>query len=139
MKHLKRFNESYNSSVTELKKFCNDYLAYLIDAGFEIDVSNTSIGKDYIISIYPNDHHFYFKDIENDFIPFIILLDKKYTLFNNFIGPDSTPVKIKEGANISIKFNDGNPWEHFTVDEIVNNFDINKKILCIYMKVKNEE
>ncbi len=150
MKYLKNFNESKVSelyhNVIELRKFCKDYLAYLIDVGFDINVSNSAHGREYYstISIYSNKENFNFKDIENDFIPFIILLNKKYRLFNNFIGPDSIPVKIKEGANISINFEDtkGKSWEswqHFTVDEIVNNFNIDKEIRCIYIKIKNEE
>ena len=37
MKHLRRFNESVNKEE-ELQDFCETYLAYLLDDGFEVSV-----------------------------------------------------------------------------------------------------
>lgn len=42
MKYLKKFNESNSDKVEEIKKFCEDNLAYLIDAGFSLKYADYS-------------------------------------------------------------------------------------------------
>lgn len=89
MKYIRKFNESINS---ELQDFCETHLAYLIDEGFLIDVSNqdeytqdairftkTNLGTD----IYNNPPDlFKWDDIKDHFIPFIHMLSKQYTITN---------------------------------------------------------
>jgi len=87
MIYLKRFNESV--SVDEIKDFCKEYLAYLIDDGFDISTEtlhepnyNKKI-TDYIcltLKSSKKGDEFYWNDIKDDFIPFITILSEKYKL-----------------------------------------------------------
>ena len=97
MKHLKKFNESLNKE--DLQDFCENYLAYLLDEGYSIEslmVSRDS--RDGIMMM--NDNLIIFKkgdrpddvplnspeflfswdEIKDQFIPFIHMLSKRYTI-----------------------------------------------------------
>ena len=98
MIYLKRFNESKEDVfLKELQKFCNDNLAYLIDAGFVIVVrefENDIFGNEYkkggyaitimlnslYIDVNSNTDKFKWSDIQDDFIPFYTILKNKYEL-----------------------------------------------------------
>jgi len=55
MKYLKKFNESLSSDFTlDLKEFCESYLAYLLDEGFEVDVQHRYNNT----KEYKHDYHF---------------------------------------------------------------------------------
>jgi hypothetical protein len=88
MKHLKKFNESVNKE--ELQDFCDTYLAYLLDDGFEVSVEHR-YNNDKKYKIY--DYHFItikklgkisnnfkWEEIKDQFIPFISVLSKEYKL-----------------------------------------------------------
>lgn len=94
MKYLKRFNESIE---LELQDFCEMYLAYLTDEGFEIKVTpeifeyhvpskekrNAAelIHKDFFsIKIDKNRKKFNLNEIKDKFIPFIKFLSDKYEI-----------------------------------------------------------
>jgi hypothetical protein len=52
MKHLKRFNEGFEpNEVEDLKDFCNNTLAYLLDDGFEVKFSKLEVEKDEYLNI----------------------------------------------------------------------------------------
>jgi|DEB19_MinimDraft_2_1074335.scaffolds.fasta_scaffold26362_2 hypothetical protein len=84
MRYLKKFNESVEG---ELQKFCDTYLAYLIDEGFSVEVtdfSNQEVyekitiwqpAKDYTGTVYSN---FSWDEIKDDFISFLQMLREKY-------------------------------------------------------------
>ena len=102
MKHLKKFNESLNKE--ELQDFCDTYLAYLLDEGYSIvnrgDSSNSWIGKygpgygddlitlkkgndsDRRVQIDSPEFLFTWDEIKDQFIPFLHMLSKKYTITN---------------------------------------------------------
>lgn len=92
MKYLNRFNEgiSWNKYKEELQKFCDDYLAYLKDDGFNISVrlnaNNKNIGFIYIdkdSSPFKTDNtSFKWNEVKYDFITFLNELVKKYNLLN---------------------------------------------------------
>ncbi len=44
MKYLKRYNES---TASDIKEFCNDYLSYLIDDGFNVEVETNYKHSEY--------------------------------------------------------------------------------------------
>lgn len=84
MRHLKRFNESINNSLEEVKKFCNSNLAFLIDAGFKVEVfdyTNSPITIVLSKATDPREKNKLYKwnDVKYDFIPFIELLSTKST------------------------------------------------------------
>ena len=101
MKYLKLFEAS---RTDELKQFCNDNLAYLIDDGFSFDIklsTNPTITYNSYFEAKINytrnrlfntiiidkknmkkDKMFNFEDIIDDIIPFILSLDEKHTIKN---------------------------------------------------------
>lgn len=79
MKHLKRFNESKD---TDIEKLCDDYLAYLKDAGFILNFE--SIEKYYqwsnCIGISKDKSGFYWEDVKYDLLPFVEAVMKIYNV-----------------------------------------------------------
>lgn len=88
MRYLRRFNENLFGEE-ELQDFCETYLAYLLDDGFEVSVEKlydhnrkesecTSI----LIrkSVDNKERLFYWSHVKDYIIPFITLLSKKYKL-----------------------------------------------------------
>ena len=106
MKHLKRFNESSGINFLpgvkvlspeeislkkeELRDFCETYLAYLLDEGFELKIyggsqltsNNNVINQNpFQISLVKQDQSiFSWQDIINHFLPFLKLLKDSYNL-----------------------------------------------------------
>jgi len=85
MKHLKSFNEKI--SHDELKQFCGDYLIYLTDEGFDVEIRKNYDGKYYSISIDKTIDEglqiFEYNDIKDYFIPFLQLLNDNYKIIDN--------------------------------------------------------
>jgi hypothetical protein len=106
MKHLKKFNESLDLTFLpgvkvlspeeislkkeELRDFCETYLAYLLDEGFELKIyggsqltSNDNVIKQnpFQVSLVKEDHSiFSWQDIINQFLPFLKFLKDNYNL-----------------------------------------------------------
>lgn len=80
MKYLKRFNESKKS----IKDFCEEYLAYLIDEGFECvyyDTLNGQERENKIIDIKNVIYSgFFWKDVKNEILPFLEVCSEKYDI-----------------------------------------------------------
>jgi hypothetical protein len=96
MIHLKRFNEKiqWNRDRPELLKFCEEYLAYLLDEGFDVSVrlyekKNRSyrdgIRDEGYISIQSKNNTFKWNDVKEDFIPFLEMLVIKYDLVERLV------------------------------------------------------
>ncbi len=79
MKHLRKFNEASVEWTfdADLKSFCDTYLSYLIDEGFEVSIRPWD--ANYKISIY-NYSSFSWNDIKDNFIPFYEVLKNEYNL-----------------------------------------------------------
>lgn len=96
MKHLKRFNESQEELTLqreELRDFCETYLAYLLDEGFELKIYGgaelTAGVTPFQVSLVKQDQSiFYWQDIINHFLPFLKLLKDSYNLER--VDPSST-------------------------------------------------
>lgn len=97
MKHLKRFNESLD--VNDLNDFCETNLAYLVDEGFDIMISNNFSGDSFKSIKITNPrslddrqdgtvNYFKWNDIKDHFIPFFTRLLNQYSLYGNFIVED---------------------------------------------------
>jgi hypothetical protein len=89
MKRIKLFEKFVGED--KLKKFCDENLAYLIDAGYKVDIrdddekdkefediKNISIFKS--SGRYSQSQSFDLSDIKYDLIPFLIELDSKWLL-----------------------------------------------------------
>jgi hypothetical protein len=98
MKYIKKFNESKKVNYDDVKKFCEDHLAYLIDIGYELGWNDSQISEDVkIIDIVfmhgfstPRNIAFRWTEISDDFIPFLQILNKKFELLNIIIHPNYT-------------------------------------------------
>lgn len=90
MKHLKRFNESFEQQMVreELQDFCETHLAYLLDDGYEIYVKEDrdsllfalTIPSDMSTEEDPDAGEFKWNDIKDHFIPFLIHLNNNYEI-----------------------------------------------------------
>jgi hypothetical protein len=76
MRFLRKFNEAVNKQ--ELKEFCEEYLAYLMDEGFEIEI----VSEDNLefVHIYYQDKSFQWSEVKDQFIPFLKMLEINYNL-----------------------------------------------------------
>lgn len=84
-----KFNEQNNTDVDGIRQLCKDYLSYLIDDGFKIDVDYAFLSYDVDTKSYPisikvtNGSSFTIdKDFKNIFIPFLIILNEEYKIKN---------------------------------------------------------
>jgi hypothetical protein len=75
MKHLKRFNEATDNFKQELKEFCENNLAYLLDEG-KLTVDDS---RDNLVRVQLNfDRDKSWNEIKDHIIPFLIRLTNKY-------------------------------------------------------------
>lgn len=102
MKYLKLFKESklfrQHLDEKELREFCEMYLAYLIDEGFEVNISKeredsiTYYWKVKIFKLESKDlsysrmeyDKFKWNSVKDHFIPFFKILDDKYIIKKNY-------------------------------------------------------
>ena len=135
MKYLKKFNESNSDKVEEIKKFCEDNLAYLIDAGFSLkyadyssddnrdllNIDYQSIGLNVFLvrnstNVFTNHFSaFNWDEVVNDFVPFLQMLDDKYGLIK--LKPTSS--RDKYSKKCSIMFHDNFTYR-YTLDDLIN-------------------
>jgi hypothetical protein len=98
--HLKSFNEGFGQNLDEpgLREFCEMYLAYLMDEGFEVDISK--IREDSItdycrvkvyklrkvdISYSRSEYDkFSWNSVKDQFIPFFKMLNNNYIIKTNY-------------------------------------------------------
>lgn len=92
MRFLRKFNEAVNKK--ELKEFCEEYLAYLIDEGFEIEIVSED-GLEFVHISKPQSFFevdredetfgrryqtFQWSEVKDQFIPFLKMLETNYNL-----------------------------------------------------------
>jgi hypothetical protein len=80
MKYIKLFEDLFED---ELQDFCDTYLAYLKDKGFDIYINSTGWVNGEITISHPNENGFIIDDfswdeVKDHFIPFIQMLYKEY-------------------------------------------------------------
>lgn len=98
MKYLKRFNEGNitpeltTEMVDELRSFCRDHLAYLIDEDFKVQVVPLFNGTSCDISFFKEgklsnfnsyDLTVDWSSIKDQFIPFLYMLNKEYRIIES--------------------------------------------------------
>ena len=117
MKYLKSFNENKVNYIDNLKSFCDNHLAFLIDNGFMVKPHSKK--NDYCIEIikgwdngrFISVTDFNLGDIKDDFIPFFEMLSNKYTIEScNFRGDMETlntrDISISESDILNDKVDD---------------------------------
>jgi hypothetical protein len=115
MKHIKRFNEDMDNEE-ELKDFCETHLAYLLDDyNFELGVDDYTQNGKYRSQIrLENGKGFYWDDIKDYFIPFLIQLDKIR----------GHQIKIDDDKLIFVCVSDSHSkWIKVRFDDLVNDFE----------------
>jgi hypothetical protein len=127
MKYIRKFNEGKNIT-DELKGFCSENLAYLIDGGFHILYSTGFIMQDYYTGVSINkmvDNSykiFNWHDIRDDVIPFFDILSRKYIVsditFSLLIKINSEAYGLKK--DIFVKLDDiiGDNLEDYDIFKI---------------------
>lgn len=115
MKYLKRFNESVDFEE-RLKDFCETHLAYLLDEGFKVVLTDLDESYDCEISIKREDQRtFTWNEVKDHIVPFIIHLSKKYELYKS---EDEHPPYVKVGDIGYIQSELSSLYEPFSVDKI---------------------
>lgn len=138
MRYLKTFESK--TEEEDIKKFCEDNLAYLIDSGFRIIIDNTK-KKDYYSSDifdynYSNYYDIYlikdklndsfqWSDIKYDFIPFFEELNRKYEILP--VSNRTGYVNAKDTGYVKFKTKryTGQDLFCFSKDDILNDKIIN--------------
>jgi len=129
MRYLKPFNE--NNNEEDLKDFCETHLAYLLDdTNFELgvdDYTQTGIFHSRGGQIrLENDKGFYWDDIKDYFIPFLIQLDKIR----------GHQIKIDDNKLIFVRA--ASQWFKVAFDDLVNDFEISDSLPKRWTKIHIE-
>jgi hypothetical protein len=141
MRYLKLFRESVSTS--ELKSYCDTYLAYLYDEKYVVTLSRfdkkyygsndfyfrMSVRRDRDFYKTKKSEEFYWNDIKDQFIPFLFFLNKNYKLDD-----------LLDGDNTQIRFwnYDHQSYTDYTYEDILNDKVGNKKIVEVVFHVKDE-
>jgi hypothetical protein len=129
VKHIKSFNESNNEE--DLKDFCETHLAYLLDdsnfelnvddSNFELNVDDYTQGGIYRGQIrLENEKGFYWDDIKDYFIPFLIQLDK--------IRGHQIKIGDEKLVFVRVGYRDSSEWNKIPFDDLVNDFEISNSL-----------
>lgn len=107
MRYLRKFNESLSEDFfLDLREFCLEYLAFLLDEdNFFLDF-NKEIGfrgTTHIEVTIKGKRPFYWEDVNDYLIPFITTLDRKYCLIETFSYYGSGRVYMKTTSSTSLK------------------------------------
>lgn len=146
MRTIKLF-EDFNTGdfKKELEDFCEMYLAYLIDEGFEVEVSKNMHEKYYVLNIkkvsaFANytdgeygtrniDNSFRWSEISNHFVVFFHMLSKEYDLVKSVREPYGT-INLREEMSMGRRV--GWVWKNY-VD--IEDLDPDKKIDLIQIPI----
>ena len=162
MKYLERYSvihslleQSSNLSeddFTELKEFCDNSLAYLLDDGYEIKLTRDRIQTGYnyyedgymVVTLhFPGDNYntndsyattkeFHWNDVKDYYIPFIQLLSNRYEILIQT--PYISDYVVKIGANYSGYYH----YTYETYEDIINDRVGVTKFNSIIVRVKEK-
>jgi len=139
-----RYLKTFESKVEEdsIRKFCEDNLAYLIDAGFEIDVTENKDNKGELTNEYEifieksstSDKGFKWADLKYDFIPFLELLSMKYEIINGMCGG-----RLESSDNIKdFKFVQKGYDSYYFTKEMILNDELETTTWLEYVKERGD-
>jgi hypothetical protein len=123
MKYLRKFNEGV-IDTQEIEDLCNEYLAYLKDDNFEINIKSNNFIYGISITIEKSDNSvFEWEDVKYDLLPFIEELLKNWKLneqpsFVTQKNPHNTLTGIRIGFNDIDK--DRNFGKNVSLDTILD-------------------
>ncbi len=124
MRYLKTFESK--TEEEDIRKFCEDNLAYLIDSGFRIDIvwQDMNYYDIYLIKDKLNDS-FQWSDIKYDFIPFFEELNRKYEILP--VSNRTGYVNAKDTGYVKFKTKryTGQDLFCFSKDDILNDKIVN--------------
>ena len=91
MRYLKRFNESVDLE-SQLRDFSESYLAYLLDDGFTVNITQASdhsggggLPPNAFLIRLSNDIDFTWSDVKESYIPFLHMLNRDYNIVDQSI------------------------------------------------------
>ena len=137
MKHLKPFNENKDNLVEELQDFCETSLAYLLDEGYDIQVTLRDKvkypGKQHLIvslglpqetstgylalRTYDGYRKFYWNDVKDHYIPFLQLLVRRYELLPYL---ELQEAHTRDTAHVYVCFNTASGFRYLSLDQVIN-------------------
>ena len=153
MRYLKTFENLnyFSSGVNEIETFIKNNLAYILDEGFTYKVNFKFYGgrMNYIVKIDKieqkgnNRRQLFFKweNIKDDFIPFLELLNDKYTL--DSYSPEDKSLVIDSGD--TLVFTPGKQWignkkRWYNIEELIDDsIDDNDKFQFISFVITGEK
>jgi hypothetical protein len=121
MKHLRRFDEKLSGD--DIKDMANNYLSYLVDKDYIIEVSNVG-SNNYDIDMVANHRtttDMYWEDIKDDVIPFVGLLG------NGNLGVVFNKVVMYNTDEGNLIFS--------SIEELTNNTSVSR-VGCLSIEVK---
>ena len=161
MKYLRKFNEGLSSNeYDELREFCENCLAYLLDEDFELELVDR-YGRDkmfdpsfdedteyFWIDLYgpvitqpdeygavPNDRSYSWDQIKDYYIPFLKLINARYVLVDHersYKG-DVVYFKLQEGADVDVAF------KEFKLDDVIDDRIKLDSIFSVSIKVSSKK
>ena len=150
MKHLRKFNEGLSfSEFNELKEFSENCLAYLLDEGFELELVDRN-GRESNDPSFDEDAEYFWVDlygptengdtisyswdqIKDYYIPFLKLVQKRYTLTDGDWNKDLVLFKIEEGADVETAF------KRFEVEDVIDDKITSDSIYSVSIKVSSKK
>jgi hypothetical protein len=141
MKYIKKFNESlkeaeneiYQKKLDEIKKFCNENLAYLIDSGF--NMRYFEYPEWLSVNLHKNGKLFKWEEVVDDVVPFLQVIDTKYGL----VKLKSTSNRDKHSKKCTVVFSDYKYSYKYTLSDLVNDITtgiVDKEFNYISFSVK---
>jgi hypothetical protein len=137
------FNDPYDEYISNLKKICEESLAYLIDDGFTISIKDNKVNYQAIeinISKVGKESYFIWSEVKDDIIALLELLSEKYEFevvnpihFNEFIyGTRGILDTYSYAYSYSDVVNDTGDF----IDDEVSFYDDTDTINCIQIYLK---
>lgn len=138
MKHIKRFNESLESYLEQLKDFCESNLVYLLDEGFKLKYDTDPMNfpellvikhrgdagvnvrimcPNYRKSNLPNTH---WSDIKDYIIPFLQRLCNEYKLYTYYEKKEFDQKKneiVKEDKYVALQ--EETQFMYYTLEDLI--------------------
>lgn len=145
MRIIKLYEDFNTDFKKELQDFCEMYLAYLLDEGFEVKI-NEEDGDVFVldierVSVFNNytegpfgtrfiDNSFKWNEISDHFITFYHMLSREYNLVKSVRSPYGT-INLREEMTLGRRV--GWTWKNY---DNIDNLDPDKKIDLIQIPVK---
>jgi hypothetical protein len=144
MKYLKSFESlSFPSDTDKLREYSRNYLAYLMDAGFNIQVTSltqindNNTNKVNIIINKSGYGNFKWNEVKDYLIPFLTMLNQDYKIDSYPMDLYHADIHITSAESCTVKLSNVNRYNiNDIIDEVVKPDD-NKLIYRIFIRVND--